>query len=464
MISNKDFVNQGHYLVDWLSDYFNNIEKFPVCPDIQPGDIECKLPDLPPNDAESLDSINDDFNSIILPGITHWQSPHFHAYFPSNNSFPSVLAELLSAGLGVQGMKWLTSPSVTELEQVIMKWLRAMLDLPSEFKGVIMDTASVSTLCAILAAREKATGYTINEKGFGNKTLRVYCSTEAHSSIEKAVRIAGIGSENLVKIPVDNQRMMDTIHLAEAVRKDIETGYIPSCIIGVLGSTSTGAVDPLTEIGKLCNEYKIWFHIDAAYSGNALILPEYRSKIKGIEFADSFVFNPHKWMFTNFDCSAFFVKNPRNLTKTFSLVPPYLQTAQEDEIDYSNWGIQLGRRFRALKLWYVIRSFGVKGLQDIIRKHIGLGAEFEKFVRADDQFEMMTERNLNIICFRLIKSDLPDLNQANKILLDKINKTGKIFLSHTVLDDIYALRFVCGQTNVELKHIKYAWDVITSCI
>ena len=461
MNSVDDFTNTGHSLIDWLSEYFETIENYSVKPNIKPGDIENLLPKNPKKHSEQMDVILKDFRTKIFPGITHWQHPGFHAYFPANNSYPSVLAELLMAGLGVQGMKWVTSPSATELERVVMRWLRQMIGLTEEFQGVIMDTASVSTLCAILAARERVTDYSINTCGFENKMLRVYCSAEAHSSVEKAVRIAGIGSNNLVKIPIDEQLRMIPSELERQILSDINAGYLPTCVVGALGTTGTCAIDPLEKIGSIATKYNVWYHIDAAYSGNALILPEFRNEVSGYCSADSFVFNPHKWLFTNFDCSVFFVRNFKDLTKTFSLVPAYLQTSQDDEIDYSNWGIQLGRRFRALKLWFVIRSFGVDGLQAKIRNHIVLGQKFEKYVLQSELFELVVPRNLNLICFRYCNAEELKLNELNQQLLERINDSGKVFLSHTIINSKFVIRFVCGQTNVEKRHIDIAWEIIS---
>lgn len=463
MTEDSSFQATGHNLIDWLSDYFNNVENYSVCSKLNPGDIEKKLPARAPDRGEPYKEILDDFNKIIMPGITHWQHPGFHAYFPSNTSEPSVLAEILTAGLGVQGMKWITSPSATELEKVVIKWLQQMIGLPDNFKGVIMDTASVSTLCAILAAREKISSYRINTNGFENNILRIYCSTEAHSSIEKAVRIAGIGSNNLVKIDVDENLAMVPENLLKAIQDDKKNGFLPTCVIGALGTTGTGAVDPLSEIAEICNNHQLWFHIDAAYSGTALILPEFQRTVQGYGRADSFVFNPHKWMFTNFDCSAFFVRDAGLLTKTFSLIPSYLQTDQDTELDFSNWGIQLGRRFRSLKLWFVIRHFGLEELQRKIREHINLGKIFENLVYNDKRFELVAPRHLNIICFRLKGTDSKLYNHNTKSLLTKINQSGEIFLSHMELNGEFVIRFVCGQTKVNEKHIHKAWDIISSC-
>ncbi len=462
MPRNKNFNIAAHEIANWLTDYFEHVEDYPVLPQVSPGDIEKQLPIVPPEKTEDYKQILDDFNQIIMPGITHWQHPGFHAYFPANTSEPSVLAEMLMAGLGVQGMKWITSPAATELEKVVMRWLQQMIGLPDSFKGVIMDTASVSTLCAVLAAREKASSYTINEDGFGDRVLRVYCSEQAHSSIEKAVRISGIGSTNLVKVPVDNDFALLPDKLEKAIIQDIKSGYIPTCVVGALGTTGSGAIDPLKAVGKICHKHNIWFHIDAAYSGSALILPEFRNTIEGLDLADSFVFNPHKWLFTNFDNSAFFVRNSNALTRTFSLVPEYLQTGHGEELDFSNWGIQLGRRFRSLKLWFVIRHYGVEGLQAMIREHIRLGELFEQLVLDDRRFELLAPRSLNIICFRF-KDDLDEkLNATNKTILDACNASEKIFLSHTEIDGKFAIRFVCGQTKVEERHIHKAWEIIAS--
>lgn len=462
MKTTDDFTNAGHKLIEWLSEYFNNIENYRVIPQLTPGEIEQNLPDAPPEKGEDFTGIFADFEENIFPGVTHWQHPGFHAYFPANNSSPSILAEFLTAGMGIQGMKWITSPAATELEKVVMRWLQRMIGLPEQFKGVIMDTASVATLCAVLAAREKVTAYSVNQSGFDGKVLRVYCSSEAHSSIEKAVRIAGIGSNNLVKIPVDNELRMIPENLETQLLKDKEKGYLPACIVGALGTTGTGAIDPILSIGNIAQKHKIWFHIDAAYSGTALILPEFQLEVPGLELADSFVFNPHKWMFTNFDCSAFFVRKSKYLTRTFSLVPAYLQTGQDDELDFSNWGIQLGRRFRALKLWMVIRSFGVEGLKEKIKYHIQLGERFENYIVNDRDFELLTPRSLNIVCFRFTGIKNSDLNKVNEELLVKINESGKVFLTHTMVNGNYAIRFVCGQTNVNAEHVATAWKIIKS--
>ena len=361
-------------------------------------------------------------------------------------------------------MKWETSPAATELEEKVMIWLKEMLGLPPVFEGVIQDTASTSTLAAILTAREKATDFKINEVGFSAfPPMRVYCSTQTHSSIDKAVKIAGIGHNNLVKIDVDEDFQMLPDKLDKAIEQDGKNGFLPLCVVATLGTTSTTSIDPLGQIAGVCQKHGVWLHVDAAYAGNALILPEYQWMIRGLENADSFVFNPHKWLFTNFDCSAYFVKDKETLVKTFRLVPEYLKSDLDKQVNnYSDWGIQLGRRFRALKLWFVIRSFGVEGMQKIIRDHIEFGKLFEQFIVEDPNFELLAPRTLNLVCFRYNPGNIngEKLDALNKALLGNINKTGKMYISHTVLNGKYSLRFIPGQTYVEERHIRNAWKVI----
>lgn len=459
------FRKYGHEVIDWMASYFKNIEKFSVKSEVSPGQIIAQLPELPPEKAEDFGEIMDDFEKIILPGIMHWQHPGFHAYFTANNSYPSILAEMLTAALSAQCMSWQTSPSATELEERVMQWLAQMIGLPDFFTGVIQDTASTSTLVSVLTARELATDYRINTHGFdGKERFTVYCSVEAHSSIERAVKIAGFGSENLHKIEVNDVFAMKMDSLEQAIVQDLTAGMKPLMVIAAIGTTGSTAVDPLEEIGKICKKYKLWLHVDAAWAGTALLLPEMRYLIKGIENVDSLVFNPHKWMFTNFDCSAYFVKNKSALIRTFEILPEYLKTNEIEKINnYRDWGIQLGRRFRALKLWFVIRSFGIEGLREKIRNHISWAKIFAEWVEKDDRFELMAPADLAVVCFRLKLSDLThieDVNRKNAELLERINHSGKVFLSHTKLDGKYTLRFVVGQTNTEFRHIQNAWQII----
>jgi len=461
----NEFRAYAHQFVDWMADYIENIEQYPVKSQVKPGQIFNQLPDNPPETGESMADIMDDFRQVILPGITHWQSPSFFAYFPANSSYPSVLAEMLTATLGTQCMIWETSPAAAELEEKMMNWLIKMLGLPDHLEGVIQDTASTATLAAILTAREKYSNYRINQSGFtGNSRLKVYSSSETHSSIEKAVKIAGFGRENLVKIEVDSEFKMQADQLSEKIKKDIDEGNKPVCVVATMGTTSTTAIDPLREIGEVCKKYDVWLHVDAAYAGTALILPEYRWMLEGIENADSFVFNPHKWMFTNFDCSAYFVKDKKALIKTFEILPEYLKTRSRGRVnDYRDWGIPLGRRFRALKLWFVIRSFGISGLQEKIRYHVSLAQKLYKIIENDTSFEIMAPVPLNTVCFRYRPQQIKnreEINRLNEILLTQINKTGKLYLTHTKLHGNYVIRMVTAQTNVQEDHIVRAWDII----
>lgn len=466
MIDNiDDFKKNAYEFIDWIVEYYKNIENFPVKSQVKPKEIYNKLPAKPPENAEAMEAIFKDFQEIILPGITHWQSPNFHAYFPANSSYPSLLAEMLMSALGVQGMKWDTSPSATELEEKVMNWLKEMLGLPENLSGVIQDTASTSTLVAILCAREKYSGFKVNENGFEDFTnFRVYCSTETHSSIEKAVKIAGIGKNNLVKVGVNGEFRMDTEQLEKSISNDIKKGKKPICVVAALGTTGSTAVDSLKDISEICKRYDLWLHVDAAYAGSALILPEYKWMLKGIEQADSFVFNPHKWLFTNFDCSVYFVKEKEYLIRTFEILPEYLKTLSDSKVkNYCDWGIPLGRRFRALKLWFVIRSFGVKGLQDKLRYQILLAKKLELEIRNDSEYEILAPVTFNLICFRYKPQGLESenkLNEVNEKLLQEINSTGKIYLSHTKLGGMYTLRMVIGQTNVNETHLEKAWKTI----
>ncbi len=410
-----------------------------------------------------MEKIFGDFENIVVPGITHWQHPGWFAYFPANSSPPSVLAEMLTAGLGAQCMVWQTSPAAAELEEVVLDWLRKMIGLPEGFSGVIQDTASTATLCALLTARERVTGFESNESGF-RSPLTVYASEETHSSIEKGVKIAGYGRTHLRYIPTDETFALVPEKLEEAILKDREEGFVPTSVVATVGTTSSGAVDRLKPIGEICRTHGVWLHVDAAYAGTAAILPEKRWIMEGAELADSFVFNPHKWMLTNFDCSAYFVKNPKLLVGTFEIHPEYLKTGWEARVkNYRDWGIQLGRRFRALKLWFVIRSYGVEGLRDIVRRHIRLAGLFKDWVAADERFELLAPVEFGLVCFRL-NDGRPegDLDEANRVLLEKANSTGKVFLTHTMLGGKYTLRLVVGQRTTEERHVRQAWEIITS--
>jgi aromatic-L-amino-acid decarboxylase len=405
-----------------------------------------------------------DFDKIILPGITHWQNPNFFAYFPANTSPASVLAEMVIATLGAQCMIWETSPAAAELEEKMMIWLRELISLPSGFEGVIQDSASTATLAAILTAREKSTNFSGNTEGLGKSgILKVYCSEQTHSSAEKGVKISGIGRKNLVKIPVRSDFSMDPEKLKEAILNDKEKGEIPCCVIVTLGTTGTTAIDPLRAIGEICRDNNAWLHVDAAMAGTALILPEFQWMLDGKEYIDSFVFNPHKWMFTNFDCTAYFVKDASLLIKTFEILPEYLKTRTRGKVnDYRDWGVPLGRRFRALKLWSVIRTYGVEGLREKVRNHIGIAAELSEMISKEADFEILAPVVICVVCFRYFPAGYTEnqINDLNEKLNHQLNDSGKLYLSHTVLNGRYTLRMVTAQTNVTIGHVQNAWRLI----
>lgn len=465
-MDNAVFRKQGHAFIDWLADYFENIEQYPVKSPVSPGDILAQLPSGPPAQPVSMEAIFADFKEIIMPGITHWQHPGWFAYFPANNSPESVLAEILTAGLGSQCMIWQTSPAAAELEERMMEWLRDMIGLPASMTGVIQDTASTATLCALLSAREKMTDFISNKEGL-SQPLRVYASSETHSSIEKGVKIAGYGKENLVFIDADEDFAMCPNELRKAILKDIRNGKQPACVVATLGTTSSMAMDPVEAIAGICKEFEIWLHVDAAFAGTAAVDPAHRGFMKGVEYADSFVFNPHKWMLTNFDCSAYFVKDADLLVKTFSIQPEYLKTAADSSVkNYRDWGIQLGRRFRALKLWFVLRAYGTEGIQKMVNHHVNLAREFARWIETDRRFELLAPQNLSLVCFRYNPGghSEEELTHLNKKLLEEINKTGEMFLTHTSLKGKYALRLSVGQRTTEARHVDRVWEVINNVV
>ncbi len=463
-MSPDEFRKYAHELVEWMAGYMENVENYPVKSAVKPGDIFNKIPDTPPRESESFDTLMRDFEEIIMPGITHWQNPNFFAYFPANTSPPSILAEMITATLGAQCMIWETSPAAAELEEKMMIWLRELIGLPSDFEGVIQDSASTATLAAILTAREKSTGFSINNNGAGQAgILRIYCSGQTHSSVEKAVKISGIGRKNLVKIPVNDDFTLDPGKLRDAITEDLNKGFIPCCVVATIGTTGSAAVDPIRSIGEICNEMGVWLHVDAAMAGTALILPEFQWMLDGKEYIDSFVFNPHKWMFTNFDCTAFFIKDPDFLINTFEILPEYLNTRTRGLVnDYRDWGVPLGRRFRALKLWSVIRSYGTDGLREKIRYHISIALRLSEMISKEKDFELLAAVRLNVVCFRYIPQGREEdqFNVINEKLNHLLNDSGKIYLTHTVLNGRYTLRMVTGQTNVTLEHVEKAWELI----
>lgn len=457
----ETFRKFGYKFVDWVADYLEGVEKHPVVPPVKPGDIKAGLPNQAPEAGEPMPEIFKDFREKIVPGMTHWQHPSWFAYFPANNSPPSVLAELLTAGMGAQCMIWKTSPAAEELEEVVMEWLRKMLDLPDSMTGVIQDTASTASLVALLTAREKSTGFQSNLSGL-SEPLMVYISEEAHSSVEKGAKIAGFGKNNVRLISTGDDFAMRPDKLNEAIELDIKKGLKPCCVAATVGTTSSTAIDPLEPIGDICRRHDLWLHVDAAYAGTAAVLPEKKWMLKGVEKADSFVFNPHKWMLTNFDCSAYFVKDSSALVRTFEIHPEYLKTGVDAEVkNYRDWGIALGRRFRALKLWFVLRYYGVTGLQEMVRKHIRLAREFKEWVEAERHFELMAPVPLSVVCFRLNDGgEQEHLNQLNRGLLDRLNTAGQMHLTGTSLKGRFVLRMSIGARTTGEAHVRKAWELI----
>lgn len=463
-MSAEEFRHHGRAVIDWIADYLETIEQYPVLSTVQPGEIRRQLPAHPPAQGEAFEAMLRDVNRIILPGITHWQSPNFFAFFPANTSYPSILGELLSAGLGVQGMLWATSPACTELETHVLDWMTEMLDLPTHFRsnstggGVIQDTASSATLCALIAARERITGGDANATGV-RQPLTVYASREAHSSVAKAVKIAGIGEENLRLIDVDDALAMRPDALREAIDADRNAGMTPCFICATIGTTSSNAIDPLRSIGKIAREFDLWLHVDAAMSGTAALCPEYRFIHDGVELADSYCVNPHKWMFTNFDCDCFFVADRAALISALSILPEYLKNQATESgavIDYRDWQVPLGRRFRALKLWFVIRHYGVAGLQRLIREHVRLAQQFADWVRDDERFDLAVQPPLNLVCFRHKGG-----NAINQRILNALNQSGNMYLTHTTLFDQFTLRMSIGQSRTTESHVRNAWSRIS---
>jgi aromatic-L-amino-acid decarboxylase len=459
----EEFRRHGHAMVDWIADYHSRIESLPVLSQVKPGEVRASLPPSAPRQGEAFDAMLKDVERIILPGITHWQSPNFFAYFPSNASGPSILGDLLSSGFDVQGMLWSTSPACTELETHVLDWLVPILGLPEKFLssstggGVIQDTASSAVLCALLAARERATNYTSNKKGCDGRIV-AYASTQTHSSLEKAAMIAGIGVENLRLIEVDEKFAMRADALARQIEADKRVGLIPCFVCATVGTTSSNGMDPIAEIARVAQQHNLWLHVDAAMSGTAALCPEFRYLQSGVELADSYNFNPHKWMFTNFDCNCFWVADRKALTRTLSIVPEYLRNQASESgavIDYRDWHIQLGRRFRSLKLWFVIRHYGVEGLQYHIRRHVELAQQFAAWVRDDSHFELAAPVPLNLVCFRHKSGDA-----ANHTIMDRLNRSGDLFLTHTKLNGKLTLRLCIGQTNTEERHVERAWKRI----
>ncbi|MEJ5378095.1 MAG: pyridoxal-dependent decarboxylase [bacterium] len=459
----QEFRSYGRAVVDWIADYMEQVENYPVLSKVCPGQIRASLPPKAPETGEPFERILEDLGRLIMPGITHWQSPRFFAFFPANNSGPSILGELVAAGLGVQGMIWSTSPACTELETHVLDWMVEMMGLPKSFLssgpggGVIQDSASSAVLCAILAARERATRGISNLKGCDGR-LTAYASNQAHSSVEKAVGIAGIGRQNLRLIDVDKKFAMRPDELQDAIRKDRASGKIPFFVCATVGTTSSNGMDPLEEIGRICQQEDLWLHVDGAMSGTAAICPEFRYILNGLEKAQSYCFNPHKWMFTNFDCDCMFVADRAPLIQALSILPEYLRNKATESgavIDYRDWQIPLGRRFRALKLWFVIRHYGIQGLRFHIRRHVELAQEFASWVEKEPHFQLAVKPPLNLVCFRHKGGE-----QINERILERVNGTGRAYITHTRLDNKLTLRLCVGQTHTCREHVSEVWEQI----
>jgi aromatic-L-amino-acid/L-tryptophan decarboxylase len=463
----NEFKKHGYEIIDWIADYLERIEDYPVLPGIKPGEVKDNLSPHPPEKKEPFSEIFPDVNKKIMPGITHWNHPDFMAYFNSTSSGPGILAELLTAGLNVNGMAWHTCPSVTELEEKMMDWYKEMFNLPKNFWGIIYDTASTSSMHGLAAAREQLSHLKIRVKGMAGRNdipkLRIYLSEQAHFSIDKSVVTLGFGLDSIRKIPVDDKFKMIPEKLKEAIEEDRKNGWLPCCVIATVGTTSTTSVDNVDEIGTICNKEDIWLHVDAAYAGTAAILPEMQWIFKGIDKADSLVINPHKWMFTPIDLSLFFTKKPDVLRRAFSLSADYLTGQSKDATDFMDYGIQLGRRFRSLKSWFIIRYFGVEGLQNRIREHIRLAKEFAAWIDSHPDFERMAPTDFGVVCFRAHpkKNDNEnELNALNEKLLNKINESGRLFLSHTKLNGKYVIRISISGLRTFENHVNSAKELI----
>ncbi|MFZ0062027.1 MAG: pyridoxal-dependent decarboxylase [Pyrinomonadaceae bacterium] len=467
----KEFRRFGHELIDWISDYFERIEELPVLSQIEPGDLKAQLPAAPPAQGESMTEIIADVDRLIVPALTHWSHPSFFAYFATSTSAPGIFGELLSAAFDNKAMLWRTSPASTELEEVALDWLRQMMGLDAGYAGIIYDTASVSSMHAIAAARE-GLEQRIREEGMSGRTdlplLRVYVSEQAHSSIEKCVITLGLGQRGLRKIPTDSEFRMDVRELKRAIVEDKANGVIPFCVVATVGTTSTSSIDPIPEIIPIGEEHALWLHVDAAYAGSAAVVPELRHILAGCERADSVAVNPHKWLFTPFDLAVLYCRHMDLLRRAFALVPEYLKTPEQEKVrSGSDYGIQLGRRFRALKLWMIIRYFGHEGLAARIREHCRLAKLFASWVEAADEWELLAPVPLGLICFRAcpeIDSDEALRNKRldvlNEAIMHGVNATGKALLSHTRLNDKLTLRLSIGNIRTTERHVHQVWELL----
>lgn len=462
----EEFRRHGYEVIDWIASYYEGIEAYPVLSQVEPGSIRAQLPAEPPVHGTGFEGVLKDIDDIILPGITHWQHPSFFAYFPANASGPAILGDLLASGLGVQGMLWATSPAATELETHVMDWLASLLALPTSFRsdstggGVIQHSASDAALVALLAALHRVSDGDSETAGVGVSRFTVYTSEQTHSSVEKACRIAGLGSAALRKVKVDPAtHAADPAHLRDLVEADLADGFTPALVVASIGATGTGAIDPVGELADIAHEHGAWLHVDAAWAGVAAVCEELRFINDGVEKADSYATNPHKWLLTNFDCNAFWVADRAALIAALSILPEYLRNAATDSgevFDYRDWHVPLGRRFRALKLWLVIRWYGALGLQQHIRSHVGYAQEFAAWVAADDRFELVAPHPLALVTFRHVGGDDP-----TRAVMDRVNSSGEAYLTHTVVNGAVALRLAIGSPQTERHHVEAVWELIS---
>jgi len=469
-LSRDELISQGRAILEWIADYLEHPERYPVLSRARPGEIIHALPARPPRSPEPLADIVRDFETTIVPGITHWNHPAFFGYFATSSSVPGILAEMLTATLDVKAMLWKTSPAATELEQLVTDWLRQMLGLGDGWFGMTTDTASISSMLALAAAREARPELEIRERGMSGRTdlprLRVYASSHAHSSIDKAALALGLGLENVVHVDADEEFRMRPDALAAAITADRALGFLPLACVATVGTTSTSSIDPVPAIAEICRREQMWLHVDGAYGGMLAIVPEYRGVLAGAEQADSLVVNPHNWLFTPFDCSAFFVKRPDVLKRAFSLVPEYLVTREQDEVvNYMDYGVQLGRRFRALKLWMVIRAFGVDGLIERLREHCALARELASSIEASEDWQLMAPVPFSLVCFRYAPRGTSEAerDRLNESIMHAVNATGDVFLSHTRLHDRFTLRVAIGNLRTDERHVALVWNRLQSC-
>jgi aromatic-L-amino-acid decarboxylase len=458
-----EFREYGRQVVDWIAGYYERIESFPVLSQVTPGDVRAALPAHPPEQGEPFEAVLRDLDETILPGITHWQHPSFFAYFPANASGPAILGDLLASGLGVQGMLWATSPAATELETHVLDWLAELLDLPDAFRGngVIQHSASDASLVALLAALHRASDGHTEHAGVTAGRYAVYTSNQTHSSVEKACRIAGLGSDALRKIDVDQTTQAALPdHLRARIERDVAEGIIATLVVASVGTTGTGAVDPVGDLAAIAHEHGAWLHVDAAWAGVATVVPELRWLHDGLNAADSYATNPHKWLLTNFDCDAFYTVDRAALLGALSILPEYLRNATSESgavIDYRDWHVPLGRRFRALKLWAVIRWYGAQGLREHIRTHVALAQDFAAKVAADERFEIVAPHPLSLVTFRLREGD-----EATLALMNRVNASGAAYVTHTTVNGVAALRFAVGSPLTEQRHVDAVWRVLSA--